>query len=212
MKREYPWYGIAEESDDLEQGDFIDNCKVVIPTYIPVEIGTTMPTNPQEQFDVAAIVEIRDVIIMTQSCDLENTKVEYVKLSPRISLSEYIELKQNSGQSLKQIAGTLNDIRLGRKYRFHMLQQCNLPELYRQIQIVDLGTSYSVPCDVLKDLMKSSGSRIRLLSPYKEQLAQAFGYFYMRVAQPNSIEELKLDYLKSLSASAHVVAIPQHKE
>lgn len=168
----------------------------------------------KKNLKLPGVLEIRDVVIMTQSCDLENAKVEYVKLCPRISLSEYVGLKQHAGQSLKEIARALNDIRLGRKYRFHMLEQCNISDFYREIQVVDLGTSYSVPYDGLKDLIKSGGSRIRLLSPYKEQLAQAFGYFYMRVALPNSIAELTVDQLKSLSLPPPVRAIsnPLHKE
>ena len=121
MEYTYPWYDIAGESDELEQGDFIDNCKVLIPTYIPVELDTSAHAVPQEKFEVAGVLEIRDVVIMTQSCDLENAKVEYVKLCPRISLSEYVGLKQHAGQSLKEIARALNDIRLGRKYRFHIM-------------------------------------------------------------------------------------------
>lgn len=53
MEYTYPWYDIAGESDELEQGDFIDNCKVLIPTYIPVELDTSAHAVPQEKFEVA---------------------------------------------------------------------------------------------------------------------------------------------------------------
>jgi hypothetical protein len=38
LSQAYPWYEIVE-SDELEQGDFIDNCKVLIPTYIPIDLA-----------------------------------------------------------------------------------------------------------------------------------------------------------------------------
>jgi hypothetical protein len=47
--------------------------------------------------------------------------------------------------------------------------------------------SCSIPYDVMKQIVQSKGKRLRLLSPYKEHLAQAFAYFYKRVALPNSI-------------------------
>ncbi len=39
----------------------------------------------------------------------------------------------------------------------------------------------------MKQIAKQRGKRLRLLSPYKEKLAQSFAYYYMRVALPNDI-------------------------
>lgn len=190
LEQEYPWYRIAEADEELEQGDFIDDCKILIPTYIPIEIEANMPINPRA-FHAASVEEVRDVIIISQSCVLENRKVDFVHLCPRISYSTYVKITSNLGKNTKAILGNLNEIRLGRNYRYCMLNGCNLTNSPYEIQIVDLGTAYSIPCDVMKQMVKSSGDRIRLLSPYKEQLAQAFAYFYMRVALPNPIDEFK---------------------
>jgi hypothetical protein len=42
----------------------------------------------------------------------------------------------------------------------------------------------------MEQMAKSKGNRIRLLSPYKEHLAQAFAFLYTRVALPVPIPEI----------------------
>ena len=202
--RTYPWYDIAVGNEELEQGDFIDNCNVLIPTYIPVEIEAATPTN-QQTFEAKGINEIHDVIIISQSCDLENKKIDFVQLCPMISYNEFVEEVKRSSQSsnTKTILRVMNDIRIGRMPRYYMLNTCDLDGFKKEIQVVDLGTSYSIPRDVMKQMVASQGNRLRLLSPYKEQLAQAFAYFYMRVALPSPIDEFK-----TLLVSTQVGTVP----
>jgi hypothetical protein len=190
--QKYPWYGIVAGNEELEQGDFINNCNVLIPTYIPVEAVFSASTN-QQRFEAQGVTEIHDVIIISQSCDLENKKIEFVQLCPVISYSDFVEEIRRSQPSsnTKAILRLMNEIRLGRLYRYYMLNVCDLPDFAKEIQIVDLGTSYSIPRNVMKQMVESNGDRLRLLSPYKEQLAQAFAYFYMRVALPTPIDEFK---------------------
>lgn len=202
--RAYPWYDIAVGNEELEQGDFIDNCNVLIPAYTPVEIEVAVPAN-QQTFEANGINEIRDVIIISQSCDLENKKIDCVHLCPMISCNEFVEnVKISSPNSnTKTILRVMNDIRIGRMPRYYMLNACDLDGFKKEIQVVDLGTSYSIPRDVMKQMVASQGNRLRLLSPYKEQLAQAFAYFYMRVALPSPIDEFK-----TLLVSTQVGTIP----
>ena len=202
--RTYPWYDIAVGNEELEQGDFIDNCNVLIPTYTPVEIEAAAPTK-QQTFEAKGINEIHDVIIISQSCDLENKKIDFVQLCPMISYNEFVEGVKTSSPNTntKAILRVMNDIRIGRMPRYYMLHASDLDSFNKEIQIVDLGTSYSIPRDVMKQMVASQGNRLRLLSPYKEQLAQAFAYFYMRVALPSPIDEFK-----TLLVSTQVATIP----
>ena len=202
--RTYPWYDIAVGNEELEQGDFIDNCNVLIPTYTPVEIEAAAPTK-QQTFEAKGINEIHDVIIISQSCDLENKKIDFVQLCPMISYNEFVEGVKTSSPNTntKAILRVMNDIRIGRMSRYYMLHASDLDGFKKEIQIVDLGTSYSIPRDVMKQMVASHGNRLRLLSPYKEQLAQAFAYFYMRVALPSPIDEFK-----TLLVSTQVGTIP----
>ena len=66
----YPWYGVVEAKDKLEQGDFIVNCPIII------------PPNKIEENIKECTVEVKeyDVIVISQSCDLMYSKIEMVSL------------------------------------------------------------------------------------------------------------------------------------
>jgi len=178
----YPWYEIVEATDELEQGDFIDDFEVPVTTYIPDETEADMPI-----LRAKGISRKYNVVVVSQSCDLEIGKLDYVLLCPRMKCSEYIESNKDYGA--KSIANNLENIRQGRQHNYCMLNKCELPDLPCEIQLVELGTIFSVPFDTLKQLIRSHSKRLRLLSPYKEYLAQAFARYDMRVALPFDIEK-----------------------
>ncbi len=64
--RAYPWYDIAVGNEELEQGDFIDNCNVLIPTYTPVEIEAAVPTKQQTFEATSPIDEFKTLLVSTQ--------------------------------------------------------------------------------------------------------------------------------------------------
>ncbi len=182
---EYPWYSLVE-GEDLEQGDFIDECEVIVPHYTSNSSSDeTLPAS-QSTYQVTASADIYDLVIVSQSCDLENGKIEYVLLCPRWSCDEYAKINSE----FKKL-DRLEQIRQGKNHRYCMLNECKLVDLPSVIQIVDLGTVFSIPYASLKEIAKTSGKRLRLLSPYKEKLAQAFAYYYMRVALPDDIPKFE---------------------
>ena len=99
MNESYPWYGLAE-GDELQQGDVLMDC----PTF--------RPTAANEFEEIST-----DVVILSQSCDLANDKLEIVQVCPIFRLDEL-------------------------------------------------------------------GTKVRILPPYREHLAQAFARFFMRVGLP----------------------------
>lgn len=177
---EYPWYAVVE-GEDLEQGDFIDDCEVLTPGYVLDDSREGIPDN-KTTYRAIATIDTYDLVIASQSCDLENGKIEYVLMCPRWSYNVYAEINSDFRKPDK-----LEQIRQGRYHRYCMLNKSDLVDFPHEVQIVDLGTVFSVPYDVLKQMAKASGKRLRLLSPYKEKLAQAFAYYYMRVALPKDI-------------------------
>lgn len=183
--QQYPWYELVEESEELEQGDYIDDCSVITPTYIPIKIETGVPSSAGG-YQAKGNTARHNVVIVSQSCDLENGKLDYVLLCPRIS---YSDLAKSYVDRPNQFHSYLEEIRLGRRHRYCMLHQCSFDEFPQEIQIIDLGQVFSVPYHVMKQMAKSGGKRLRLLSPYKEKLAQAFAYYYMRVALPIDIPQ-----------------------
>lgn len=89
----------------LAQGDFLRNC--AIPLFDP-KFG--VPGNRK-----IGIAET-DLIVITQSCDLENNKIQFVALCPLYSIKEFTA----TNKSFNNI-GKLEDIRKGRLSAFHLL-------------------------------------------------------------------------------------------
>jgi len=174
----YPWYETVE-GDELEQGDFIDDYKIFIPSYTLADLieETTGP--------IKYNTEIHNIVVINQTCDLR-TKVPLpnVVVCPRWSYKQVRERSPNFSSKT-----TFEEVRKGKQYRFFMLNRCDLPGLVCDIQIVDLAQVYFISFDILKQFAQFKGERIRLRSPYKEKLAQAFAYYYMRVASPIDIAE-----------------------
>ena len=62
----YPWYELAKKSDkSLHQGDLIKDCPIIIP-----------PSNMNTESINEANVQCYNVVVMSQSCDLEYDKIE----------------------------------------------------------------------------------------------------------------------------------------
>lgn len=74
----------------------------------------------------------------------------------------------------------------------HMLAACDLEGFEHEIQIVDFRTVFSVPFGFLTELARRRpNKRLRLRSPYREHLSQAFARFFMRVGLPADIPPFK---------------------
>jgi hypothetical protein len=58
----YPWFSVAS-GDEVEQGDILENCPVFLP---PEDIAVTSGEPATAEFKW----ENRDLIILSQSCDL----------------------------------------------------------------------------------------------------------------------------------------------
>jgi hypothetical protein len=172
----YPWYEVIENDGSLQQGDFLASCPVVVPLFVP---------NSSTQELEAEILEY-NVVVMSQSCDLEQDKLDLVLVCPHWSLESMGE--QN--QYFKSSKGK-EELRRGNVPGYHMLASCELSSLEREIQIVDFRNVYSIPHTFLKQFSLQSGNRLRLLPPYREHLSQAFARFLMRVGLPANIPPFK---------------------
>jgi hypothetical protein len=77
------WYEIVE-GDELLQGDFVPNCPIIVP---PTSLE--IPDSPERLLDVfAGDVRVRtyDVVILSQSCDLVERKLDLVLVCPHYPL------------------------------------------------------------------------------------------------------------------------------
>lgn len=170
----YPFYTVYE-GEDLEQGDILMDCPVIL----PVADVSLSPTGEV----LAADRVLFDVILMTQSCDLANDKIDDVIVCPHFALRE-----------VKAIDAALADrnvqkqILRGYRFRYSMLAASVLPEMQMEVRVVDFGRVFSLPKAFVRHIAAGRGKRLRLCSPYKEHLSQAFARFFMRVGLPQDIE------------------------
>jgi hypothetical protein len=178
----YPWYEIIE-GDDLEQGDILEACPVFAIT-LPFTYEDFRTVDYEARFRVLE----RDVIIMTQSCDVvkDHPKVQEVLLCAIWNLDEFSE----ESEYIHSTKGR-EEIRQGKRPGYHMLNACNLPNFERDIRLVDFHRVFSLPLDFLRGLASSRGQRLRLLPPYREHLGQAFARYFMRVGLPVDIPPFK---------------------
>ncbi len=161
------------EGEELRQGDILKDC--------PVPLFNPQP-GKEEDVDVNEF----DVIIVTQSCDLEARKVRLVALCP---ITSVVEFEQASPQMAK--GGRWESVRKGREEGLHLLSSPVYPDNNRECLVVDFREIYSSALDFLTQHAVAQGARWRLKSPYLEHFSQAFARFFMRVGLPSNIPPFK---------------------
>ncbi len=171
----YPWYAIVNDNS-LEQGDILRQCPVFLPPR-----GLRAAVLPSEDQAIEFDWMQRDVIVMSQTCDLAQgrEKVADVLLCAVWSCNEV-------GGHLATAKGK-EDARRGNLPAYHMIAECRLPRFESNVSVVDFRRVYSLPLDYFREFAARAGERVRLLPPYREHLAQAFARFFMRVGLPLDI-------------------------
>lgn len=163
------WAQINDVS--LRQGDFFSQC--LVPAFGPkMDVGG--------RYEV--VVEAYDLILVTQSCDLEQRKVRLVASCPIYAISEF---EQANPSFIKK--GRWNEVLRGRMDGLHLLASPTNPANNREALVVDFREIYSLPFEYLTSRATQLGPRRRLQSPYLEHFSQAFARFFMRVGLPSTI-------------------------
>ena len=126
-----------------------------------------------------------DIIILSQSCDLEvrkqknKPKLKNVLISPVFSYTKAVESKKISARtSFKE------SMRRRYIHDAFLLKEINFPSIKKDLSIVTFIDVAVVRFEELFEKVSKGEGRIRLKSPYREALSQAFGRFIMRVGFP----------------------------
>jgi len=125
-----------------------------------------------------------DLIVVTQSCDLENRKARLVATCPIHSVVEFEKVNPS-------LRGNWEQVRRGRYEGLHLLAGVNDPANNRDALVVDFRQIYSLPIEYLEIHAAKQNPRMRLRSPYLEHFSQGFARFFMRVGLPSSIPAYK---------------------
>jgi hypothetical protein len=169
----YPWYA-SGEWPMVEQGDLLPNCPVLTP---PNEFPEELPTAKEgDSLTIPSRIVFADLIVLTQSCDLVNDKIDQVLLCAHFPADEYSK-------------GERSSIRKEQRPAVHMIEQCDIQGQEFSQRVIDFRTIYTLPKDFVFSFASKLGGRVRLLPPYREHLAQAFARYFMRVGLPRPLKE-----------------------
>lgn len=197
----YEWYELVDNTKNYTQGDIIE--KFPVPTFAEKD---EYPFYKPANF-------ISDVIIMTQACDMENDKTNYVTLCTLISLENYIidvfdkiyqdklssAMNNNAssegldifnivqGRHKNTVIKAIESLKKGEYVNFYLLNRYDSDDVEKGARVVLLDESYQVPKKSLENYLKSmelSEKRLRLCPPYREHLSKAFANVFGRIGLP----------------------------
>jgi hypothetical protein len=172
MANNYPWYKVIKSGTDIQQGDFIPDCPIIVP-----------PSTLSIDQTVEATVQKYNVIILSQSCDLIAGKLEMVLVCPYWPLRDVgLQNSYYMGRKGKEA------LRRGNIPGYHLLDKCDKKRFFMDdYLVVDFKNVMGVNLNFLRDYIGKMGQRLRLLPPYREHLSQSFARFFMRVGLPVDI-------------------------
>lgn len=175
---DYPWYDLCS-GRELWQGDFLDSCHIVV----PLAGESLIRAASGDADELTSELVTYDLVVMTQSCDLIVPDSDFIACCPRYGWRQFVEDNPRfRGKDQR------DSLRKGLKLGIHLLN--GWPERDMDFQIVDFRHVISLPTAYIEYLASRAGARVRLLSPYREHLAQAFARYFMRVALPTDIRDL----------------------
>ncbi len=151
----------------LSQGDVIDDCTVL--AWKPFQAGST-------ESDVGEY-SVR-VVVITQACDLAQTK------SDRVLVAVVHVAQSLVDRGVLKAPQIRDQIRTHRVYGWYFLPAGDgVPE-----SVVDLRDLHTVPRTMLEELIADGKRLSRIVTPYREHLAQHFATTYSRIALPEPYE------------------------
>jgi len=170
------WTKVTGKS--LGQGDLLIDC--LVPQF-EADFGAA----GEGATETLALGE-QTLIIVTQSCDLENSKVDLVAMCPAYTLEEF----ETTNPKFKN-KDQWENVRKGRVPGLHLLgSPCN-PDDNRSTLVVDFGQNLQPTPGYLERKADAVGERLRLDSPFLEHFSQAFARYFMRVGLPSQIPAFK---------------------
>jgi hypothetical protein len=155
----------------LNQGDFLEGVSIPI-------VRASFPEGDASG-NVPMSIGTANLIVMSQSCDLEQRKIPYVVASQVFTLTEFEE----SNSTYKR-SGRWKEVSRGRVEALHLLPSPDPKPDDRKYMVVDFRLIVSLPLEYVERVAGEAGERWRLQSPFIENLSHDFGRFFSRVALP----------------------------
>jgi hypothetical protein len=174
----------------LAQGELIKNCLLLFfpsqpdsPELSKQILDAILSAGARGKIEVD--ISICNVVVLSQSCDLEWDKLDLVLVAPFYSREQFEKMVHHKyGDEAKEECWQA--IAKGYAKVYYRLGRCESEEFgIRDELVVEFKRAYAVPPRLLELLVAKQRERIRLTSPSREHLAHAFGDFISRVALPD---------------------------
>ncbi len=154
--------------EPLSQGDILDDCPL---DRLRVDGSTAdLPLDP--------VRWTARVIVLTQACDLAQGKSTRA-LVATVQTAQYLV---ESG--LMKGATVRDQVRRGQVYGLYFLPTAQ-PPIALPESVIDLRELHTLPLAVLERLVADGKRVCRVVTPYREHLAQHFAVTYMRIGLPD---------------------------
>ncbi len=178
----FQWYEEVGPITQLEQGDILEKCNIILPN----EKHYSAIISDEETDEPMDIQEI-NAIVLSQSCDIVNNKIDSIIVCPIWPLRKLIE-----NDPYYKSSRAREELRQSKSPSFHLLNKICLSDLIEDFYFVDFHNIYSLPKEFAIALVKR-GKRKRVFPPYREHLSQSFACYFMRVGLSTDIptEEIK---------------------
>jgi hypothetical protein len=169
----FEWFQ-AGNWQDIQQGDILSDCPVLVPS----EKLTEALLHALSGAEVVAPynLALSELIIVSQTCDLLKKDITQVLLCSHFPSSDYTK-------------DELSSIRKERRPSLHMIEACDIDGHQCEQRVISFQTVYTLPKDFVLSFVKQQRSRIRLMPPYREHMAQAFARYFMRVGLPRNLKQ-----------------------
>jgi hypothetical protein len=165
------WYQVVSTTE-LAQGDLLPNIEV------PLSVHPSTIEDDDSPFSLD--IPTADVVVLTQTCDLLKDEPIHILVAQYDSFSHLKSLRQVNQSDRKQI-------RRNQRHYYRLLPERD-EEPTIGWSVVDFRLLYLVPKQYLQIQAGTLGSRLRLLPPYREALAQGLANYFMRVALDDDLE------------------------
>jgi hypothetical protein len=174
MTSERSWFE-AHPKDGLEQGDVLLEC--------PRLTVTGMRSWPYNSEELAIDEERIWGIVLTQSCDLAHGKTVEVLLARVKAWTEAVAEEVARGNQIVKSTAFRKALVEGNVPGMSLLHE-HTGEPRFPWSVVNFHELFVLPKELVTVLVKQTPC-LRLVSPYKEHVAQAFARYMMRVGLPH---------------------------
>jgi len=135
---DYEWYDDVPANSSIEQGDIVECCNIIIPKEAHyLAISDNMET--EEPFDIKEI----DGIVLSQSCDIQNEKIDSIIICPIWSLRKFMNIGGSFAGSQAR-----ENLRQGKFPEYHLLQKFkgeNLPDDFYYVDFHPIPSTNFIP-------------------------------------------------------------------